>query len=68
MTSQKGVSGNRDEHCKRFEDLGTELVVPIVNSEIWTKLPISSRKADLKMALTQRAIVKSAVAGHKSSR
>ena len=35
--------------------------MPTVNSENWTNLSIPLRKADLKMALTQRAIVKSAI-------
>ena len=54
----------RFEAHKRPENC-TELVVPTVNSEIWTKLSIPSRKADLKMALTQRAFVTSAIAATK---
>ncbi|KAK7479414.1 hypothetical protein BaRGS_00029331 [Batillaria attramentaria] len=38
------------------------LVVPTVNPEIWKVMPPAAKKADLKLAMTQRAIVKASVA------
>ena len=43
------------------------LVVPTVNPEVWKSLPAHARRADLKLAQTQRAIVKAATALTKTT-
>ena len=43
------------------------LVVPTVNNEVWRNLPPQAKKADLKLAMTQRAILKASVAVAQST-
>ncbi|KAK7454133.1 hypothetical protein BaRGS_00039586 [Batillaria attramentaria] len=38
------------------------LVVPTINPEIWKVMPPAAKKADLKLAMTQRAIMKASLA------
>jgi len=40
----------------------SELNVPLINKEVWQKLPPQAKKADLKVAQTQRALIKAACA------
>ena len=51
---------DRPDNCER-------LVFPTVNNEVWRNLPPQAKKADLKLALTQRATVKASVAAAQST-
>ena len=55
VLKKRFAAHNRPENCGG-------LVVPSVNREIWAQVPLSAKKADLKMAQTQRCIVKAATA------
>ncbi|KAL8619917.1 hypothetical protein ACOMHN_015201 [Nucella lapillus] len=43
-----------------------KLTVPVVNAEIWKSMPTNSRKNDLRLAHTQRLVVKAASAVAKA--
>lgn len=39
-----------------------KLIVPTINTEVWKSLPVVTRRADLKLAMVQRAVVKATAA------
>lgn len=55
LLKKRSEARSRPKNC-------TGLVVPTVNKIIWKQLPNSVQRADLSLARTQRAIVKSATA------